>query len=250
MRRRWQSHFHDENILDLWREGCPALQSLWPANTAESTWEGVTFADHEFGKGYGQQVVGIKLNGKLGDAIEVPAELGSLLSLTRLDLRGNRLTSLPASLKYLNKLERLYVENNQLTSVPAELGELRSLRELFLNGNQLTGLPVEIGSLSSLTLLGLSRNQLTSIPAHIGQLTALTMLDVSDNQLTGMPAALGALISLEKLYKQNNQLRSIPAEFEEFLERSGSMPGSPMRHGHADMPTTKMGTKRKSNAAD
>jgi leucine-rich repeat protein SHOC2 len=241
-----RNSLHDEGILDVRRSRCPALQSLWPANTAASTWEGVTFADNEFG----QKVVGIKLNGKLGDAIDVPAVLGTLLSLKRLDLRGNRLTSLPASLGFLNKLEELYVDNNRLTSVPAELGELRSLRELFLNGNQLTGLPVEIGSLSSLTLLGLSHNQLTSIPAHIGQLTALTMLDVSDNQLTGMPAALGALISLEKLYKQNNQMRSIPAEFEEFLERSGSMPGSPMRHGHADMPTTKMGTKRKLNAAD
>ena len=143
----------------------------------------------------------------------IPAELGELKALTKLNLAGNQLTgSIPAELGELKALtDLLELSNNQLTgSIPAELGELEALMYLDLSNNQLTGsIPAELGELKALTGLELGNNQLTgSIPAELGELKALTDLDLSNNQLTGsIPAELGELKALSiAFYLKNNQL--------------------------------------------
>jgi hypothetical protein len=160
----------DEGILRIWRERCPALRKLWPAEADARSWEGVTFGNA--GVNGARRVVKIKLLGELGDAVEVPAELGGLIALTFLDLAGNK-----------------------LTSVPADLGKLSALTGLDLRDNQLTSVPADLGKLSALTHLDLGHNQLTSVPADLGKLSALTHLDLEDNQLTVLvvPAVLWGL---------------------------------------------------------
>ena len=54
---------------------------------------------------------------------------------------------MPAEIGQLAALERLDLDNNQLTSVPAEIGQLTSLTWLSLGGNQLTSLPAAIREL-------------------------------------------------------------------------------------------------------
>ena len=95
---------------------------------------------------------------------EIPAELGSLTSLRRLDLYSNRLTgSIPAELGNLTNLEFLSIFLNQLTGeIPEELGSLTYLKNLYLHLNQLSGeIPSALADLSNLEALLLSGNQLT-----------------------------------------------------------------------------------------
>ena len=117
---------------------------------------------------------------------EMPAELGNLLSLERLDLGGNQLSGeLPAELGSLLSLAELDLANNQLSGeIPAELGSLLNLRLLDLSDNQLSGeIPAELGGLPNLRRLDLANNQLSGeIPAELGNIPTLVL---DGNRLTG-----------------------------------------------------------------
>ena len=176
----------------------------WSASTPIANWSGITLG------GTPQRVTDLDLRNK-GLTGTIPAELGTLAQLERLDLGVNLTCD-------SNGCRPDPPSVNQLTgSVPAELGNLANLTWLDLDGNQLTGsVPAELGSLANLTWLELSDNQLTgSIPAEWGSLANLTWLGLSDNQLTGsIPAELGNLTNLESLWLWGNQLTgSIPVEF-------------------------------------
>ena len=131
----------DVGVLWTWRAMCPELQERWPEGDRPEDWEGVEMEN--------DRVVELELEGcDLTGA--VPAEIGRLIALTRLDLGYNDLTSLPAEIGQLTALTRLWLDGNQLTSLPAEIGQLTSLERLGLGGNNLTSLPAEFGQLTSL----------------------------------------------------------------------------------------------------
>ena len=177
--------FDDEGVLRTWRAMCPELQALWPEAARPEDWEGV-FVENG-------RVVELVLD-QFGLTGAVPAEIGRLSALMRLDLFYNQLTSVPAEIGQLTSLRELTLDGNPLTSVPAEIGQLTSLEQLNLNSNQLTSLPVEIYQLTSLEHLNLNSNQLTSVPAEIGQLASLRVLGLDGNQLTSLPAEIGQLV--------------------------------------------------------
>ena len=132
---------------------------------------------------------------------ELPAELGSLLSLAELHLSNNQLSgAIPAELGSLLNLRLLDLSDNQLSGeIPAELGGLPNLRRLDLANNQLSGaIPAELGGLLNLQRLYLGRNQLSgAIPAAIGNLPDMIWLSLPDNQLSGeIPAELGNIPTL------------------------------------------------------
>lgn len=98
----------------------------------------------------------------------VPECLGTLTSLTTLDLMGNRLSdNIPAALGTLANLGFLDLSHNRLTGqIPAELACLTRLRVLCLNHNQLTGTVSEgLGELPALEVLHLANNQLQVPPS-------------------------------------------------------------------------------------
>ena len=166
---------------------------------------------------------------------QLPAALGNLASLERLNLRNieftcvaagdcpassptaNQLTGeIPAELGQLNNLERLQLTLNQLSGeIPSELAGLTNLRWMSLGVNQLTGdIPVWVGSLTKLEILHLAANDFTgTIPAQLGNLNALTTLHLGYNQLTGgIPSQLGNLTNLDTLWLSDNRLSGdIPA---------------------------------------
>ena len=118
-----------------------------------------------------------------------PGEM--LLSLSSLNL-----TSLPSSLPV--SLQKLDVSDNQLSSLP-QLPP--SLQELDVSNNQLSSLPQLPASLQELDV---SNNQLSSLP----QLPAsLQELDVANNQLTSLPQLPA---SLSRLCGFKNRLTSLP----------------------------------------
>ena len=130
---------------------------------------------------------------------------------TDLDLSGLGLTEVPAALGELQQLGKLNLGSNQLREVPATLGELRQLQELNLYGNQLREVPATLGELRQLQRLYLSNNQLREVPATLGELRQLQELLLPTNQLREVPAALGELRQLQCLFLENNQLREVPA---------------------------------------
>ena len=56
----------------------------------------------------------------------MPAEIGQLAALTKLNLDQNKLTSVPAEIGQLTELKELNLRDNLLTSVPDAIRELRA----------------------------------------------------------------------------------------------------------------------------
>ena len=207
----------------------------WSANRPIGEWDGLYVA------GWPRRLIAISLNVR-GLTGKIPPELGELIHLRRLELRGNalggaippelgRLTQLarlalsknsliggiPPELSAMTRLVELRLDSNNLEGpIPPALGRLVRLTSLRLDGNQLTGpIPPDLGLLVNLKHLYLSDNHLTgAISAELGQLGRLEMLDLSRNQLTGpIPPDLGQLANLKHLFLSDNRLTgAIPPE--------------------------------------
>ena len=147
----------------------------------------------------------------------IPAAVGNLTGLVRLDFQGNQLSgTIPSSLSNLAGLEILLLYGNRFTgTIPSSLGNLSDLVELNLSSNDLTGvIPPELGRLTKLTYLSLRSNGLTGpIPSGLGDMSSLRSLYLYDNQLDGpIPPNLKNLSNLEGLLLHDNQLsRPVPA---------------------------------------
>ena len=140
------------------------------------------------------ELPGNNLSGPLLDA------LGSLTSLTTLDLSDNRLSGTIPDLSSLTRLQDLYLGDNQLSgTIPDWLGSLTGLQELSLRDNRLTGaIPEELGDLTQLDVLYLNGNRLSGpIPAALGGLRGLQATRFAGNPLTGcVPNGLRRLVTV------------------------------------------------------
>ncbi|CAN0907875.1 Probable LRR receptor-like serine/threonine-protein kinase At3g47570 [Linum grandiflorum] len=136
--------------------------------------------------------------------------LNVLSNLQGLFFNGNRLSGhIPASLGNLTQLNKLDLSNNQLEgAIPLNLASCQQLNLLDVSGNKLTGaIPRQIFSLSSLSGgLCLSRNSFVGeLPGEIGNLENLEVLDLSYNNLTGgIPISIGDCKTLKTLFLQSN----------------------------------------------
>ena len=141
----------------------------------------------------------------------IPAAVGSLTGLVRLDFQGNQLSGpVPTWLGNLSNLEELLLYGNGLTGrIPAELSSLRGLERLDLRNNELTGtIPPWLGNLAKLEWLRLDGNEFAGqIPSWLGNMTSLERLGLSDNRLSGeIPATLGDLSNLRLIRLGGNSL--------------------------------------------
>ena len=164
----------------------------------------------------------------------IPAAVGNLTGLVRLDFQGNQLSgSIPGSLGNLSNLEQLRLYDNQLSgSVPTWLGNLSNLVTLWLYDNQLSGsIPSELGNLANLEELWLDGNQLSgSIPAELGNLTNLTRLELANNMLSGgIPTGLSNLTKLTvlRLVGTNQFTGCIPAGLSDVADNDLADSGLP-----------------------
>ena len=127
------------------------------------------------------------------------ATLGSLTSLTTLDLSENRLSGTIPDLGALSSLTTLNLGDNQLSgTIPDWLGSLTGLQDLSLRDNRLTGpIPEALGTLNQLDVLYLDDNQLSGpIPDALGDLNQLDVARFAGNALTGcVPNGLRYLVT-------------------------------------------------------
>eukprot|EP01033_Poteriospumella_lacustris_P001991 gene1991-1450_t len=118
----------------------------------------------------------------------IPAELGQLLLLQRLELYDNYLEgTLPATLSKWKRLVALDIERNLLQgTIPTSLFQLVKLSYLYLSENLMTGtIPVGFNQLPVLQYLSLANNQFNgTIPDSLLHGT-IDNIDVSNNVLTG-----------------------------------------------------------------
>ncbi|KAL5553943.1 hypothetical protein UlMin_041344 [Ulmus minor] len=147
---------------------------------------------------------------------EIPYWLGSLTSLTELDLHCNAFEGIPASIGMLSKLENLRINDcKNLRSLPASIGMLYKLKDLYIiDCKNLRSLPASIGMLYKLSFLNISDcKNLRSLPASIGMLYKLKDLYIIDcKNLRSLPASIGMLYKLSFLNISDcKNLRSLPA---------------------------------------
>ena len=76
--------------------------------------------------------------------------MGSLTSLTTLDLSDNQLSGTIPDLSSLTQLQNLYLGDNQLSGTIPDLSSLTQLQNLYLGDNRLSGtIPEELGRTST-----------------------------------------------------------------------------------------------------
>ncbi len=139
----------------------------------------------------------------------VPESVGTLSSLTMLDLNENKLSTLPDWIGSLPNLRRLYLAGNPLIELPGWLSEFENL---YLPRLGLTRAPDCIREARHLSGLALDHNSLTELPEWIGELNRLQTLWLDNNNLSSLPSSMKVLTNLTSLQLQGNPELGIPEE--------------------------------------
>ncbi|KAK9675413.1 hypothetical protein RND81_11G006300 [Saponaria officinalis] len=161
-------------------------------------WSGVSC---DGGNNSNPRVVGISVAGRNLRGY-IPSELGSLSSLRRLNLHGNRFYgSIPEQLFNATSLHSIYLYNNNLSgTLPSSICSLPRIQNVDVSDNRLDGeIPRSLKECRSLQRLILARNRFSGeIPAGVwSEMSNLVQLDISSNQVSGkIPEDFGELQSL------------------------------------------------------
>ncbi len=148
---------------------------------------------------------------KENDLTDIPDDLSKHLKhIRQLYFYGNKISSLPSSIGSLQTLTLLDLSRNRLRCLPDEIGDLTNLVTLDLSHNYISQLPDSIGNLTNLEYLVIIKNGLESLPKSIGKLKLLESLHVSGNKLKVIPPEIAKCSSLADLYIDGNQLRFLP----------------------------------------
>jgi len=151
----------------------------------------------------------LKADGNVLD--KLPATLGELRALQRLNLASNRLCELPGNgvMRRLVSLQDLNLGNNCLRELPPDFFSMSSLVDLNLQSNQLVYLP-EFHRCRRLRRLNLSSNLITEVPESLGNAQRLSHLNLSNNRMRHTFRSLGNCCSLVSLDLARNTLKDLP----------------------------------------
>ena len=172
----------------------------------------------------GGKVEGI---GLLGEGLnEIPAEIGGLVNLQKLGLRGNEISKIEGlgnlvnlreiklrgnkiskieGLDALVNLQKLGLSNNNISKMEG-LGNLVNLREIKLRGNKISKME-GLGNLENLRELWLWGNKISKIE-NLDALVNLQKLGLSNNNISKMEG-LDALVNLRELELEYNNISKI-----------------------------------------
>ena len=141
--------------------------------------------------------------------LTVPASIGNLTALERLDLSANQILHLPEAVGALSNLESLYLDHNRLQDLPSAVDGWWNLQFLSLEYNELSQLPGELMSLTELRYLNLDHNELTDLPFTDVSLDQLHHLSMSFNEFSDFPEALCSISALDTLNLTMNNLTEL-----------------------------------------
>ena len=130
--------------------------------------------------------------------------------VSKVRLRGLKLTQIPECVRNLRCLEYLDLSYNLFDELPTWISEFRYLRKLRICDNHLKSLPEEIGNLKYLEWIQARNNKLVLLPEAIGEIESLKTLELYDNNLIALPESLCNLSNLESLNLRNNELKKLP----------------------------------------
>ncbi|XP_056174772.1 disease resistance protein RPV1-like [Syzygium oleosum] len=151
---------------------------------------------------------------------QLQESMGSLVSLTNLELRGTRIKELPESIGSMKALETLNAYFCiSLALIPSSIGNLTSLSLLDLTRCcSLREIPDSIGKLASLIELRLAWTSITKLPESIGNLQNLRILDIDGALVTELPSAIGILAKLQVLSASCcENLKGLPSNIGELV---------------------------------
>jgi Leucine-rich repeat (LRR) protein len=118
----------------------------------------------------------------------LPPSLANFHALQVLSLANVGLQIVPLEVSGLISLRRLYLQKNQISSLPDELSALTLLTDFNISLNLLSGdLPAVILQFKHLAYLNLSNNNITTIPEDMTQLSSLSLLDITETTLNSFP---------------------------------------------------------------
>lgn len=140
------------------------------------------------------------------------SRISQLRHLSKLQAKGNQISTIPAAINDLHLLECLELSDNPLLHFDVDVCMLQNLTGLGLNACNLSHFPAQIFQLSNLETLGLFNNSITKIPAEISMLTSLRKLDLSYNQIVHVPKEIESLVNLVFLNLTSNRIQTIPDE--------------------------------------
>ena len=148
-----QAHHYARNAHVISRQQLAAGQGTGKKEEEQAEWRKIQIAQKPKGKFEaidfsGQGLKGLSCNLFRYNFLEklylnqnklqwLPAEIGSLRSLTFLDLSQNNLSDLPPEIGMLSNLKTLLLVDNHLDRLPSELGYLYQLDTLAIDGNPL-----------------------------------------------------------------------------------------------------------------
>jgi len=139
-----------------------------------------------------------------------PKEIYTLAdTLTRLDMTGNRLSSLPDDFYILKNIEILFLSDNNFIEVPAVLAKCPKLSMIGFRNNHISTLAENTLPLTTRWLI-LTDNALKKLPNSIGDLTLLQKCMLSGNLLTALPQSMSKCHNLELLRIAVNKLEALP----------------------------------------
>ena len=174
---------------------------------------------------------------------ELNDKIGSVKSLTNLDISGNDIKVLPASFNQLSQLQKINVSRNLnlnagqvlgvlaqisaitelkaqecgIDNIPLEISKLSNVRVLDLKANRITSLPLTFGGLTNLEYLdlgyfemGTRMNKISDLGPNFGQLKKLKFLNLSGNALVTLPDGFSGLNELTELNLGLNKLPGLP----------------------------------------
>lgn len=144
----------------------------------------------------------------------LPTQIEQMLSLREVYLHNNNFKDIPTSLCYLARLEVLWLNCNKITVIPSEIANLKTLRRLHLDTNFIKELPDSLCSLDNLEVLYLNDNTIHTISEHIGSMKSLKRLYLHRNKITDIPVGLCSLRTIRILNLEDNEIRHVRREFQ------------------------------------
>ena len=114
-------------------------------------------------------------------------------------IRGSDLDHLPASIGNLINLEKLEINGTNLNILPETIGQLTNLTELNLYNNKLKNLPESLVNLSSLTNLDISHNLFEDFPHFLEDLVSLKFVLISGNKIKYIHPNLQRLLGEDEI---------------------------------------------------